>query len=93
MVKAVKTNADADLVKKLTKVTDLEAIVDGTQTTVGARYKLLIENIEQLDIKDGIIQDVRHIGTGCAICCSSASVMSETLKGKKVSVANEKHCK
>lgn len=43
----------------------------------------------QLDIKDGIIKDVRHIGTGCAICCSSASVMSETLKGKDVHVANE----
>ena len=43
----------------------------------------------QLDIKDGIIKDVRHIGTGCAICCSSASVMSETLKGKDIRVANE----
>ena len=43
----------------------------------------------QLDIKDGIIQDVRHIGTGCAICCSSASVMSETLKGKNITEANE----
>ena len=43
----------------------------------------------QLDIENGIIKDVRHIGTGCAICCSSASVMSETLKGKSVKVANE----
>lgn len=31
-----------------------------------------------------VIQDVRHDGTGCSICCSSASVMSETLKGKSV---------
>lgn len=36
----------------------------------------------QLNIKDGIIEDVRHEGSGCAICCSSASVMSEVLKGK-----------
>ena len=43
----------------------------------------------QLDIENGIIKDVRHIGTGCAICCSSASVMSETLKGKDLKVANE----
>ena len=43
----------------------------------------------QLDIENGIIKDVRHIGTGCAICCSSASVMSETLKGKDIKVANE----
>ena len=43
----------------------------------------------QLDIVDGIIKDVRHIGTGCAICCSSASVMSETLKGKNLEDAND----
>ena len=43
----------------------------------------------QLDIENGIIKDVRHIGTGCAICCSSASVMSETLKGKDIKIANE----
>ncbi len=43
----------------------------------------------QLDIENGIIKDVRHIGTGCAICCSSASVMSETLKSKDIKVANE----
>lgn len=33
-------------------------------------------------VKDGIVKDVRHDGSGCSICCSSASVMSETLKGK-----------
>lgn len=38
----------------------------------------------QLNIKNGIIEDVRHDGNGCAICCSSASVMSETLKGKTI---------
>ena len=43
----------------------------------------------QLSIENGIIKDVRHIGTGCAICCSSASVMSETLKGKTLEEANE----
>ena len=42
----------------------------------------------QLDIKDGIIKDVRHIGTGCVICCSSSSVMSEVLKGKTVEEAS-----
>lgn len=43
----------------------------------------------QLKIEDGIIKDVRHDGTGCVICCSSASVMSEVLKGKTVKEANE----
>ncbi len=30
----------------------------------------------------GIIEDIKHDGTGCSICCSSASVMSTLLKGK-----------
>lgn len=42
----------------------------------------------QINIQDGIVKDVRHIGTGCAICCSSASVMSETLIGKTLDEAN-----
>ena len=40
-------------------------------------------------VKDGKIVDVRHDGTGCVICCSSASVMSEVLIGKTVEEANE----
>lgn len=43
----------------------------------------------QLKIENGVITDVRHDGTGCVICCSSASVMSEVLKGKTVEEANE----
>ena len=35
-------------------------------------------------IEDGLVKDVRHDGTGCSICCSSASVMSETLIGKSI---------
>lgn len=41
----------------------------------------------QLLIKDGIIEDIRHEGIGCSICCSSASVASVTLKGKTVKEA------
>ncbi len=41
----------------------------------------------QVDVVDGIIKDVRHDGSGCAICCSSASVMSEVLIGKTVEEA------
>ncbi len=33
-------------------------------------------------IEGDIIKDVRHDGHGCSICCSSASVASELLKGK-----------
>lgn len=33
----------------------------------------------QVKVVDHRITDVRHQGTGCSICCSSASVMSVTL--------------
>ena len=36
----------------------------------------------QSKVDNGIVKDIRHDGTGCSICCSSASVMSETLIGK-----------
>jgi nitrogen fixation NifU-like protein len=43
-------------------------------------------NVEIL-IKDGRVEEVHHDGHGCSICCSSASVMTETLKGKTVEEA------
>ena len=43
----------------------------------------------QANIENGIIKEIRHDGNGCAICCSSASVMSEVLKGKTIEVARE----
>lgn len=45
-------------------------------------------NVEVKIDKD-IIKDIRHDGHGCSICCSSASVMSETLKEKSVGEAKE----
>ena len=36
----------------------------------------------QIKLDDGKLVDVRHNGHGCSICCSSASVMSDCLKGK-----------
>ncbi len=36
----------------------------------------------QSKIENGRIKDIKHDGTGCSICCSSASVMSEILIGK-----------
>ena len=38
----------------------------------------------QVKIVDDKVVDIRHQGIGCSICCSSASVMSETLKNKSV---------
>lgn len=45
-------------------------------------------NVE-VKIKDGVIEDIHHDGHGCSISMSSASVMSETLKGKTVDEALE----
>ena len=42
-----------------------------------------------LRVEDGNILDIRHDGHGCSICCSSASVMSELLKGKSIDEATE----
>lgn len=43
----------------------------------------------QSKIENGIVTDARHDGTGCSICCSSASVLTETVIGKKVADAME----
>ena len=40
-------------------------------------------------VNGSTIEDIRHDGHGCSICCSSASVMSGLLKGKDVNEANE----
>lgn len=43
----------------------------------------------EIKIENGVITDIRHDGHGCSICCSSASVMSETLKNKEITEANK----
>lgn len=43
----------------------------------------------QMKVEDNHIIDIRHQGTGCSICCSSASVMSETLKHQSVDQATK----
>jgi len=43
----------------------------------------------QLKIDQHKIIDIRHQGTGCSICCSSASVMSQTLIGEKIENASK----
>lgn len=36
----------------------------------------------EVKIENGVIKEINHEGSGCSICCSSASVLSETLIGK-----------
>lgn len=41
----------------------------------------------QLLLEDNLIKDIKHEGSGCSICCSSASVASDILKGQSVDSA------
>lgn len=43
----------------------------------------------QTKVEQGIVTDCRHDGTGCSICCSSASVLSETMIGKTIEEAKK----
>ena len=47
------------------------------------------EIVVQILIRDNRLIDIRHEGKGCSICCSSSSIMSETLKNKSIREAQE----
>ncbi|SIS78997.1 Fe-S cluster assembly sulfur transfer protein SufU [Alicyclobacillus vulcanalis] len=38
----------------------------------------------QLLVNDGVVEDVRFLGSGCSISMASASMMTEAIKGKPV---------
>lgn len=40
-----------------------------------------------IKLQNNTIQDLRHDGVGCSICCSSASVMCQELSGKSTTDA------
>jgi len=40
-------------------------------------------------VENGKIVDIRQDGQGCSICCASASIMSEVVKGMEVAQAKE----
>ena len=40
--------------------------------------------IVEAKIEDNFIKDIHFDGEACAICTSSASIMTETIKGKKI---------
>jgi len=44
----------------------------------------------QVKIEGNQLTDIRHEGTGCSICCASASVMSTELKNDSLEVAKDK---
>lgn len=55
--------------------------VDMNNPTCGDRIRL------QLQVEDGIVKDAKFEGEGCSISMSSASMMTESVKGKKVEEA------
>ncbi len=52
--------------------------VEGRNPFCGDEIKLTMK------VVDGLVQDVKFTGSGCAISQSSASVMTESIKGKTV---------
>lgn len=44
----------------------------------------------QVHVENGNLKDIRHEGTGCSICCASASVMTTELKNDSLEVAKDK---
>ena len=42
-----------------------------------------------LRIEDGVIEEISFQGEGCAICTASTSLMTESVKGKKIDDAKE----
>ncbi|MFS0750976.1 Fe-S cluster assembly sulfur transfer protein SufU [Oceanobacillus sp. 1P07AA] len=57
--------------------------VDMNNPTCGDRIQL------QLHVEDGIVQDAKYEGEGCSISMSSASMMTQAIKGKKIEEALE----
>ncbi|RYG74482.1 SUF system NifU family Fe-S cluster assembly protein [Lentibacillus lipolyticus] len=52
--------------------------VDMNNPTCGDRIQL------QLQVDDGIVRDAKFTGEGCSISMSSASMMTQAIKGKKL---------
>lgn len=61
---------------------------DPSYTTVHIKNPSCGDDITiQSKIENGIIKDCHHDGHGCSICCSSASVMTETVIDKTLEEA------
>jgi nitrogen fixation protein NifU and related proteins len=57
--------------------------IDMNNPTCGDRIHLTLK------VEDGIVQDAKFDGEGCSISMSSASMMTELVKGKKIDEALE----
>jgi nitrogen fixation protein NifU and related proteins len=53
-------------------------VVDANNPLCGDRLHM------ELQVKDGVVEDVRFMGRGCAISQASASMLTEEMVGKKL---------
>lgn len=65
-------------------------IDDSSYLKVNTNSESCIDNLDyMMKIVDGKIVDIRFDGEACAICTSSASIMTDTLIGKTVTEAED----
>jgi nitrogen fixation NifU-like protein len=65
------------------EITDHNYFSEGYNPLCGDRLKLYLKVDDE-----GVIRDVSFVGAGCAISTASASIMTETLKGRTLQQAD-----
>ena len=60
---------------------DANRTADGHNRLCGDKLKLFVK------VEDGVIRDISFVGSGCSISTSSASMMTEALKGRTIAEA------
>ncbi len=63
------------------RLADANRVAEGYNPLCGDRIKLFLK------VDDGVIRDARFEGNGCAIATASASLMTESIKGKRADEA------
>ncbi len=58
-------------------IDDPDVVVEGRNPFCGDQIKLTMR------VRDGVIEDVKFAGSGCAISQASASIMTERIKGRR----------
>ena len=65
-----------------------KGVLDGEVLTVDMNNPTCGDRIQlQLQVEDDIVKDVKFDGEGCSISMSSASMMTQAIKGKKLEEA------
>ncbi|MBM7600658.1 nitrogen fixation NifU-like protein [Virgibacillus halotolerans] len=65
-----------------------KGVLDGEVLTVDMNNPTCGDRIQlQLQVEDDIVKDVKFDGEGCSISMSSASMMTQAIKGKKLKEA------